>query len=290
MRTAVRANFSACSKRLEGRVDHMYLDSLGNVTIAIGNKIDPLADALALASVGAQLLRNSDGAVASDPEITTEWTSVKGGSTATTLHLSDASINALVTKRLNQNETVIRTIFPGFDEWPADAQLAVLSMAWGLGPNALRPPKFQKLRQAIGMRKWFDAARECNMVGSGLEKRNAVDRGLFRNAAVSAEPPASDPDILFLPIPGDRPKRQFGDIDAPGDDDVAVIQRMFRPDRLNFLAPGSFTPGTFDSATLTAVKAFQSGEAALPNAGLFPVTGVVAALSWASLGEHVPQA
>ncbi|MFD6878342.1 MULTISPECIES: peptidoglycan-binding protein [unclassified Streptomyces] len=288
MHTSVRDNFPAFSTRLEGRVKHMYLDSLGNVTIAIGNKIDPVADALDLASLGAPLLRDSNNTKASDAEITAEWTKVKGGSTATTLHLSEPSIDALVTKRLKQNETVLLTIFPGFDDWPADAQLAILSMAWGLGPNALRPPKFQKLRAAIGARKWFNAARECNMTGSGLDKRNAVDRGLFRNAAVSEEPPASDPAVLFLPIPGNRPKRQFGD--GPNDADVAVVQRMFNPARLDLLAPGTFTPGTFDSATLTAVKAFQSGEAALPSSGPFPVTGVVAQLTWACLGEHVPQA
>ncbi|MEU2244622.1 peptidoglycan-binding domain-containing protein [Streptomyces sp. NPDC018338] len=288
MHASVRNNFSAFSKRLEGRVNHMYLDSLLNVTIAVGNKIDPVADALALASLGAPLLRDSDNARASDAEITTEWTKVKGGSTATTLHLSEASIDALVAKRLQQNETVLLTIFPGFDDWPADAQLGILSMAWGLGANALRPPHFKELRAAIGARKWFKAARECNMNGSGLLKRNAVNRGLFRNAAVSAEPPASDPAVLFLPIPGNRPKRQLGD--GPDDAHVALVQRMFNPDRLNHLTPGTFTPGTFDAATLTAVKAFQSGEAALPGSGTFPVTGVVAELTWACLGEHVPQA
>ncbi|MEU5324324.1 peptidoglycan-binding domain-containing protein [Streptomyces sp. NPDC021056] len=286
----MRNNFSAFSTRLEGRVNHMYRDSLGNVTIGIGNKIDPVADALALSSLGAPLLRNGTNKAATNAEITTEWTKVKGGSTVTTLHLSEVSIDTLVTTRLDQNETTLRTIFPGLDDWPADAQLAILSMAWGVGPNGLRPPKFPKLRQAIGMRTWFAAARECNMAGSLLEKRNAVNRGLFRNAAISEEPPASDPNVLFLPIPGSRPRRQFGDVDGPQDDDIAVIQGMFRPSRLNFLIPGTFTRGTFDTATLTGVKAFQASEAALPNAGLFPVTGIVAELTWASLGEHVPLA
>jgi hypothetical protein len=267
----------------------MYLDSLGNVTIGIGNKIDPVADALALSSLGAPLLRNGTDTAATTAEITAEWTKVKGGNTATTLHLSGASIDTLVTTRLNQNETTLRTIFPGFDDWPADAQLAVLSMAWGLGPDGLRPPKYPKLRQAIGMRTWFTAARECNMAGSLLERRNAVDRGLFRNAAISEEPPASNPETLFLPIPGNRPRRQLGDVDAPQRNDVAVIQGMLRPGRLNFLT-GTYTRGTFDAATLAAVKACQTSEAALPNAGLFPVTGIVAELTWASLGEHVPQA
>ncbi|MEE1736135.1 hypothetical protein PUR49_06345 [Streptomyces sp. BE147] len=260
------------------------------MTIGIGNKIDPVADALALASLGAPLLRDSDNTRASDFEITAEWAVVKAGGTVTTLHLSDAGIDTLVTKRLDQNEAVIRTLFAGFDTWPADAQLGVLSMAWGLGPNGLGPSQFPKFHLAVGARKWFAAALQCNMGGSGLGKRNAVDRGLFRNAGVSEEPPASDPDILFLPVPGNRPNRQLGDVDQAGADDIGVIQRMFGPARLNLLVPGAFTPGTFDAATLVAVTAFQTAEAALPNSGPFPVTGVVAQLTWACLGEHVPQA
>ncbi|MFF8837602.1 hypothetical protein [Streptomyces sp. NPDC015130] len=65
---------------------------------------------------------------------------------------------------------------------------------------------------------------------------------------------------------------------------------MLSPNRLDQLVPGTFAPGTFDSAALTAVKAFQNGEAVLPGPGTFPVTGVVAELSRACLGEHVPQA
>ncbi|MFB7608695.1 hypothetical protein [Streptomyces gardneri] len=70
------------------------------------------------------------------------------------------------------------------------------------------------------------------MNGSGLLRHDAVNRGVFRNAAVSAGP---------------RP---------------AIRQ----------------------------CSSSQSGEAALPGSGSFPVTGVVAELTWACLGEHVPQA
>ncbi|MGW2185202.1 peptidoglycan-binding domain-containing protein [Streptomyces sp. NPDC001719] len=77
----------------------------------------------------------------------------------------------------------------------------------------------------------------------------------------------------------------FPDFHAAVDtDDVGTLQRMFQPSRLNLLAPGSFTPGTFDTATATAVRTFQSGESG------FPVTGVVAELTWADLGEGVPLA
>ncbi|MFI1966350.1 hypothetical protein ACH429_19955 [Streptomyces pathocidini] len=268
----------------------MYLDSLGLVTIGIGCKIDPLGDALALVGSSSPPLRNGTNTAATDAEVKDEWNRVKTASGAAQLHLSGAGIDNLLTSRLKSNETALTTFFPGFPDWPADAQMGLLSMAWGLGVNGLRPPKFPNFRTAVAGRNWFAAARDCNMAGSGLVKRNAVDRGLFRNAAVSAEPPASDPKTLFLPIPGNRPQLSLGDQDFGSADNVGVLQRMFRPGRLDLLTPGSFIQGFFDHETEDAVKAFQQGENNLPNSGGFPVTAVVAELTWASLGEHAPQA
>lgn len=284
MRNSVRDNFAAFSTRLEGRVNHMYLDSLGNVTIAIGNKIDPLSDALNLSASGATLKRDSDNNPASDSEITDEWNRVKSASGATQLHLDDPDIDTLVANKLNDIEAALLPFFSGFAGWPADAQMGLLSLGWAMGPNKLKPPLFPDFHAAVDAQDWFGAARQCNMAGTRLVKRNAVDRGLFRNAAVSTEPPPSDPDTLFLPIPGSRPQLSSGSADVPPDDDVGTLQRMFQPSRLNLLAPGSFTPGTFDTATDAAVRAFQSGESG------FPVTGVVAELTWAALGEGVPLA
>lgn len=283
MRDSVRDNFADFSARLEGRVDHMYLDRLGLVTIAIGNKIDPVGDALNLAALGAQLLRG-DGTPASDAEITAEWTRIKTASGPAQLHLDDSGIDNLVANKLNDVEANLIPFFSGFADWPADAQMGLLSLGWAMGPNRLKPPKFPNFHSAVDARDWFRAARECNMAGADLVKRNAADRGLFRNAAVSEEPPPDDPEILFMPIPGNRPRLQLGSVDVSPADDVGVLQRMFQPSRLNLLAPGSFTAGTFDSPTETAVRNFQSGEAG------FPVTGVVAELTWAALGEGVPLA
>ncbi|GAA0345490.1 peptidoglycan-binding domain-containing protein [Streptomyces blastmyceticus] len=283
MRNSVRANFAAFSARLEGRVDHMYLDRLGNVTIAIGNKIDPLSDALNLAASGAQLLRN-DGTPASDAEITDEWNRVKTSSGPTQLHLDDSGIDTLVDNKLTDTESALTPFFSGFADWPADAQMGLLSLGWAMGPNRLKSPNFPNFHNAVDTQDWFRAARECNMAGADLVKRNAVDRGLFRNAAVSVEPPPSDPETLLLPIPGSRPQLQLNSVDGPSDDDVGTLQRMFQPSRLNLLAPGSFDPGKFDAATDAAVRGFQSGESG------FPVTGVVAELTWAALGEGVPLA
>ncbi|MEU2870539.1 peptidoglycan-binding domain-containing protein [Streptomyces olivoreticuli] len=283
MRQAVSDNFAAFSARLEGRVAHMYLDNKRNVTIGIGNKIDPLSDALNLAASGAQLFCDATGDPASDAEITDEWNRVKFSTGPAQLHLEQSGIDNLVANKLNSTEAALLAFFPAFPTWPADAQMGLLSLGWAMGPNGLKPPAFPNFHDAVGLRAWFRAARECNMAGSDLVKRNAADRGLFRNAAVSEEPPASDPDTLFMPIPGSRPQLQLGSVDVPPADDVGTLQRMFQPSRLNLLAAGSDS-GTFDTATDTAVRTFQRGESG------FPVTGVVAELTWAALGEGVPLA
>ncbi|WP_158674540.1 hypothetical protein [Streptomyces hoynatensis] len=64
----MRSAFPFFSERLEGRVNHMYLNKLGNVTIGVGNKIDPVQDALNLSGLGATLLVDATGAAATEAE------------------------------------------------------------------------------------------------------------------------------------------------------------------------------------------------------------------------------
>jgi hypothetical protein len=96
------------------------------------------------------------------------------------------SIDTLVDNKLLQNESFLKrqTAFKDFDNWPADAQLGLLSMAWALGPGFSSSwPKFSAACQKAD----FDAAAEnCQMsaVGNaGVIPRNRADKQLFKNAA-----------------------------------------------------------------------------------------------------------
>jgi len=192
MKQSVVDTFPSFSTRFEGRVNFMYLDIKRLVTTGVGNLIDPIALARNLPWRPKGDLSRS----ATSDEIEAEWNLVKsdpdgrsqrgGGSfsSVTTLELSDEAVDDLVRQKLNQMESFLigRPEFSGFEAWPADAQLGVLSMAWAMGP-AFRFPNFQAACAGADFRA---AAEESHMNDSqnpGLRPRNSVNRQLFLSAA-----------------------------------------------------------------------------------------------------------
>jgi GH24 family phage-related lysozyme (muramidase) len=227
MHQSVADAFHAFSQPLEGRVPSMYLDILGLITCGVGNLIDPISAALPL-----PWKRDSDGALASQQEIRDAWTRLKNrpdlakknvshARALTGLHLDDSDIDALVDRKLSENERFITGWLPSFPEVPADAQLGILSMAWAVGPGFNR--KFPTFTRAATAGDWFGAQASCKIREAGnpgVVPRNARNRVCFGNAhtvatldldrsilhwpsvATDARPPAETvPDAAPEPFP-----------------------------------------------------------------------------------------
>jgi GH24 family phage-related lysozyme (muramidase) len=204
MQPVVRRAWRAFNEPLEGLVTWMYLDVKGLVTTGMGNLIDPLATALDLRWF------HADGSLASAAEVRAEWTAMKdnvalahqGAHAAhalARLHLQDADINALILGRLDRDEAILKanTAFAAFEDWPADAQLGLLSMAWAMGPGFGRG--FPHFAQACAARDFTTAAADCQMAvtgNPGLIRRNAANRQAFLFAGS-----ATDPTTLRSPVP-----------------------------------------------------------------------------------------
>ncbi len=208
MRESVRLSFIQFSAPFEGRLPYMYLDILGLVTTGVGNLIDSVAVARTLPwQVG-------DGGPAATPErVRAEWELVKSRQDLrntpaerafrpiTTLRLSDAAIDAMIMSKLTANEASLRntTEFAGLDTWPADAQLALLSMAWAMGPAFAADGRWPSFRAAIAAGDWVAAAANCeiNATGNpGVVPRNDANRQLFLNARRVVDE-GLDPDVLL---------------------------------------------------------------------------------------------
>lgn len=192
MRQAVRDNYTAFTSRFEGAVPWMYLDVKGLVTTGIGNLIDSVGAAQAL-----PWRHGQGGPLASQDEIAQAWSTVKGmqGSkmlgggnkvfqNASDLRLDADGIRKLVNDKLNSNEAILLTRFPGFEAWPADAQLGLLSMAWAMGPY-FKFPKFEAaVNQLVPDFKAAAALSHMNAAGNpGLVPRNTANEALFNAAA-----------------------------------------------------------------------------------------------------------
>ncbi|WP_240135384.1 peptidoglycan-binding domain-containing protein [Streptomyces sp. MUM 178J] len=201
MHQIVRDYWIAFNDPLEGRVNYMYLDQKGWVSTGIGNKIDQTvaanslptpAERSASLSLANELrwLGSGDSRATADL-IAAEWDKVKArldlahlGHKAfkppfTSLHLEDGEIDRHVFAKLNQMESFLtrRPEFADFASWPANAQLATLSMCWALGPAF----KFPKLQRHVSVRNWNGAADECHFnpdVGT-IKIRNKLDRAHF---------------------------------------------------------------------------------------------------------------
>ena len=216
MRPAVRAAFLRISSEWEGVCEYPYLDVLGLVTVAIGNLIDPVEHALTLPFVRA------DWTPATRAEIASAWLVVKGqfcgvAGAETRVHrcpwrpwterpclahmghraaragarirLTDEGIATVVGRRLDSNEAILKRRYKAWEEWPADAQLASLSMAWAMGPNFHGP--FPRLHAALAAGDFLAAAEECHMNekrNPGIVERNKGNRVMYVNAAMTPDP------------------------------------------------------------------------------------------------------
>jgi len=216
MYPSVAKAFSPFSIKFEGYLPFMYLDIKGYVTTGMGNLVDPIGAALSLP------WRRPDASLAAQGEISDAWHAVdaqrccpKGQQQTsglatkygqafgpiTTIRLDKAGIDTLIQQRLATNEAFLRKKYPGYDHWPADAQMGIHSMSWAMGPG-FNFPQFTKAVNQL--RPDFAAAAIASHINEkgnpGIVPRNAANLQLFNNAEAVLKLHA-DPSKLFYPGP-----------------------------------------------------------------------------------------
>jgi GH24 family phage-related lysozyme (muramidase) len=173
------------AKRTEGNIEHLYLDSNGNVTVGVGRMLRNADAAAKLAFV-----RNADGAAASEKEIRDEFAVVAGKEKDklasfykqfTTLHLTKDTIEALLTADLQTAISGLQRDFKDYDTYPTGVQEALIDRAFNLG-NAKLINEFPKFVGHIRNRDWKAAARESHRRGIG-DARNDEIAKLLNDAA-----------------------------------------------------------------------------------------------------------
>ena len=201
---SVQAAWDRFSEPLESRVPYMYLDILGKVTTGVGNLIDSIPAAQALS-----WRDNTTNALVDKATIGANWNLVKsrkdlapkGGGYfkgVSNIHLDPADIDALVSGKLSQNDRTLSARFPGYASWPADAQLALNSMAWAMGAN-FNYPLFAKAVNALTP-NFKEAAAQSYIPDNpqksmayppisnqGLRPRNVANQTLFLNAQAALD-------------------------------------------------------------------------------------------------------
>jgi hypothetical protein len=228
---AVLAKWHQFSEPLEGRVHSMYLDIKGLVTTGVGNLIDSVTEAQKLP------WKHADARLASKDEVAAAWRELKSRQDLSRLHwkyaaslndlrLTDADIDALVESKLHSNERELRKAYPNWDDFPADAQLGCLSMAWAVGPGF--PRIFANFSRYAVQQDWGNA-KLCATIKTagnpGVIPRNENNEICFGNAAIVVQY-ALDRSVLHWPDvarPEARPVEPVPDTERdPGAEALAL--------------------------------------------------------------------
>ncbi len=174
-------------EQYEGRIDHMYQDTKGFVTIGVGHLIKDVAAAQELDFVHRQGNR-----AATSEEIEADFEAVKKQSAGlfasaykkyTKLNLPATSIDALTDKHIESFEKELQRIYGDeeFDAYPTEVRLALFDMIFNLGMPTLKNG-FPSFNKAIKVKDWSTAAKESSR-RDVAPARNSYVRGLFEKAA-----------------------------------------------------------------------------------------------------------
>lgn len=286
MRASTRSSFFGFTIGFEGKVSFMYLDILGLVTTAIGILCDSKP------AVRTMPWFRQDGTPATQSDIDADWDRVKarqdmkmrGGmafASVAQLRLHDDGIEQVVLAKLDVMEGELKKQYTDWESWPADAQLATLSMSWACGPwfgNS-----FKTLKTALLAQDWAGAAANCHMNTNGpdgvpgtsddnrgLIPRNTANVVLYKNAD-AVQKTSLDGDTLFYPqaLAGD-PGNAYDPSTVTGYQKALAV--------LGYDVGNA--DGVAGTQTVTAVKQFQTDQGLTADGVVGPATqqAILAAL------------
>lgn len=173
----------------EGCISHMYLDTVGKVTIGVGNML-PTAEA----ATEHPFVHADSGIPASADEIRAEFDLLcqqQSGKVAgsyqeyTRLVLTDEYIDELLDQRIDGFEQQLKRDFPKYDTYPEAAMLGLIDMAFNLGNRGL-VDKFPSFTRAAQAEDWSSCEQECTRRGIS-NTRNEEVKSLFRECKQDAE-------------------------------------------------------------------------------------------------------
>jgi GH24 family phage-related lysozyme (muramidase) len=172
-------------KSFEGCVPWMYRDSVGKVTVGVGLMLPDAAAACALP------FQTAGGAAATAQQIAAEFARVEALAlgklpsfyrVAGSLQLPEATIEQKLSAVLTGFETTLRARLIGYDALPDGVKMALLDMAYNLGPAGLLEG-YPRMIHAVETGAWAQAAAECARGGINAA-RNAWTRQQMLSAVV----------------------------------------------------------------------------------------------------------
>jgi GH24 family phage-related lysozyme (muramidase) len=173
-------------KTFEGCVPWMYRDTAGKVTVGVGLMLPDAAAACALP------FQTAVGAGATAEQIAAEFARVEALAmgrlpsfyrAASSLELPEAVMDAKLSGVLAGFEATLRAHLAGYDTLPGGVKMALLDMAYNLGPAGLLEG-YPRMIHAVETGAWAEAAAQCARGGINAA-RNAWTRQQMLAAVVA---------------------------------------------------------------------------------------------------------
>jgi GH24 family phage-related lysozyme (muramidase) len=173
-------------EQFEGSVAWMYRDTVGKVTVGVGML---LPDADAACRLPFLLLDEP----ASESEIRAEFARVdslpmgRPSLFYRSTHgpeLEKNAIDSMLRQVVQGFEAELGASLPGWESFPDGVKLALLDMAYNLGPRGLLQG-YPRLMHAVRTGAWVQAAAECYRKGPGAA-RNEWTRQMFLSSVVGS--------------------------------------------------------------------------------------------------------
>ncbi len=178
-------------EKYEDNIAHMYLDIDGNITIGVGHLIPSLKAAQRL-----NLVVLKTGARATRAQIKTDYEAVQKQRQSnalasyykkyTKLIMMVPEVNRLTNQHINKFYQELTRIYPDFDNYPTEVQLALFDMIFNLGMPNLQG-EYPKLNKAVKAKNWAGAANQSHRKPPISEARNNYVKALFEAAAKEAK-------------------------------------------------------------------------------------------------------
>ncbi|SHO55426.1 glycoside hydrolase family protein [Vibrio quintilis] len=157
-------------EKYEGRIDYIYKDSVGNLTIGVGHLLKDIDAAQKI-----NFIHQSDGKKATKDEIKKDYDEVKKQTyipeeTAaskykqhTKLKISSDTIDSQTNDHIASFEKELKRLYGSskFDKFPSDVKLALFDMIFNLGMTTLKKD-FPNFNKAIKANNWAQAAKESH--------------------------------------------------------------------------------------------------------------------------------
>jgi GH24 family phage-related lysozyme (muramidase) len=175
-------------EQYEGRVEHMYLDTRGFVTVGVGHFVQDASAAIKL-----PFINSTNNQLATADEIRSEFSRIKsrpfGKSESaskfkpfTKLILTEQFMDDQITRHIKNFEKELKAIYgvEQFSSFPDDVKLALFDMIFNLGMSKLRD-SYTKFNGYIRNGNYVQAAAESKRNGVPTE-RNAYVANLLRSS------------------------------------------------------------------------------------------------------------